>query len=188
MSRSATVVLAYLMKNHHWPYEAALSFLRWKRSIVNPNEGFAAQLKQFERMLGIVPKGLHQVIKDHMLQQNPRLANSMVVASNSVQNTGGVELQQMTASSPINQQEGQYGQQKRTGLQIPEPVSSYPTPEPSPRVSSVSPNKLGMGQGRPPSQVPRTPSTKALPLYERSPNKTLVQPAQPLRSQQRTQH
>lgn len=37
MSRSATVVLAYLMRNLQWPYEAALSFLRWKRSIVNPN-------------------------------------------------------------------------------------------------------------------------------------------------------
>jgi protein-tyrosine phosphatase len=37
MSRSATVVIAYLMKSHMWPYDSALAFLRWKRAIVNPN-------------------------------------------------------------------------------------------------------------------------------------------------------
>lgn len=55
VSRSASIVLAYIMKTHKWPYETALRFLRHKRSIVNPNEGFAVQLREFEKRLGLEP-------------------------------------------------------------------------------------------------------------------------------------
>ena len=56
MSRSTTIVIAYLMKLYRWGYDATLHFVKFKRVIANPNEGFANQLRGYESALGIVPK------------------------------------------------------------------------------------------------------------------------------------
>lgn len=48
ISRSATVILSFLMAFHGMPLETALVFLRSKRSIVNPNTGFLKFLKKME--------------------------------------------------------------------------------------------------------------------------------------------
>jgi hypothetical protein len=50
VSRSATIVLGYLMAKRNMTFESALSHLRAVRPWVNPNEGFAAQLREFERL------------------------------------------------------------------------------------------------------------------------------------------
>ncbi len=50
-SRSATIVIAYLMWKKNMEYEKALYFVQKKRSIVEPNEGFKQQLKLFEKEL-----------------------------------------------------------------------------------------------------------------------------------------
>ncbi|XP_024315620.1 dual specificity protein phosphatase 1B isoform X1 [Brachypodium distachyon] len=50
-SRSVTVVLAYLMKKHQVSLESALSLVRSKRPQASPNEGFMAQLVNFEKSL-----------------------------------------------------------------------------------------------------------------------------------------
>lgn len=49
MSRSATVVLAYLMSRYKWSLDKSINFLRKKRPIVNPNQGFMKFLKEFEK-------------------------------------------------------------------------------------------------------------------------------------------
>jgi protein-tyrosine phosphatase len=48
-SRSGTVVVAYVMALHGQGYEDALSAVKKKRNIVQPNDSFAAQLRKFER-------------------------------------------------------------------------------------------------------------------------------------------
>jgi len=40
VSRSATVVIAYLMKYFHMTHREAYNFVKKKRSVINPNEGF----------------------------------------------------------------------------------------------------------------------------------------------------
>eukprot|EP00004_Rigifila_ramosa_P015716 TRINITY_DN3668_c0_g1_i1.p1 TRINITY_DN3668_c0_g1~~TRINITY_DN3668_c0_g1_i1.p1 ORF type:complete len:165 (+),score=29.29 TRINITY_DN3668_c0_g1_i1:2-496(+) len=45
MSRSASVVLAYLIREKQMPYDDALQFLRQKRPVVQPNVGFERQLR-----------------------------------------------------------------------------------------------------------------------------------------------
>ena len=50
-SRSATIVIAYLMWSKKMPYKEALEFVKKKRSIVWPNFGFKDQLELFEKEL-----------------------------------------------------------------------------------------------------------------------------------------
>jgi protein-tyrosine phosphatase len=53
VSRSATVVVAYLMKRSHIRFEQALAFVQEQRPAANPNPNFRRQLVDFERYLGI---------------------------------------------------------------------------------------------------------------------------------------
>ncbi len=45
MSRSPTLVIAYLMIENGWHYEEALVYVKKKRLIIAPNDGFIRQLK-----------------------------------------------------------------------------------------------------------------------------------------------
>ena len=51
VSRSATIVLAYLMKYHHNTLKDAFNFLIEKRPQIWPNEGFLLQLLRYETEL-----------------------------------------------------------------------------------------------------------------------------------------
>jgi protein-tyrosine phosphatase len=51
VSRSATVMIAYLMTKNQWNYDDALAFLRTKRKWVRPNPGFEKQLRDYEARL-----------------------------------------------------------------------------------------------------------------------------------------
>ena len=48
MSRSASLVIAYLMIENRWSYEETYNFVKNKRPIVDPNIGFVKQLKGLE--------------------------------------------------------------------------------------------------------------------------------------------
>ena len=51
VSRSATIVIAYLMWKTHASYLETLDFVKNRRNIINPNNGFLQQLYIFEKML-----------------------------------------------------------------------------------------------------------------------------------------
>lgn len=51
VSRSATIVIAFLMKVKKMTLNEAYTFLKEKRSRVKPNQGFWAQLEQYEKEL-----------------------------------------------------------------------------------------------------------------------------------------
>lgn len=51
ISRSATVVIAYLMKYKRMTLDNAYEFLQMRRSWIQPNAGFEYQLKKYERYL-----------------------------------------------------------------------------------------------------------------------------------------
>jgi protein-tyrosine phosphatase len=44
VSRSATIVIAYLMKEHGLSFNSAIKFVKSKRPQINPNDGFRKQL------------------------------------------------------------------------------------------------------------------------------------------------
>ena len=49
-SRSATVIVAYLMQKHGYSADRALSKVKAKRELIQPHESFLAQLKLYENM------------------------------------------------------------------------------------------------------------------------------------------
>jgi len=48
ISRSATIVIAYIMWKNKWDYDKAFDFVKSKRSIISPNPGFRDQLKLYQ--------------------------------------------------------------------------------------------------------------------------------------------
>ncbi|CAF4902436.1 dual specificity protein phosphatase MPK-4-like [Pieris rapae] len=50
VSRSATLVIAYIMQKYGLRYEQAFNFVRQRRRFINPNPGFVNQLKQYQRI------------------------------------------------------------------------------------------------------------------------------------------
>jgi protein-tyrosine phosphatase len=48
MSRSASIIISYLMKSKNWKYDEAYSYVKQKRSLINPNSGFVTKLKLYE--------------------------------------------------------------------------------------------------------------------------------------------
>ncbi|XP_076903340.1 dual specificity protein phosphatase 1-like [Bidens hawaiensis] len=50
-SRSATIVVAYLMKTHGMSSSKALKLVKSKRGVVAPNAGFVLQLQSYEKSL-----------------------------------------------------------------------------------------------------------------------------------------
>jgi protein-tyrosine phosphatase len=53
ISRSATVIIAYLMKRFKWSYGMARDYLRECRPSIYPNSGFVRQLKEWGREIGV---------------------------------------------------------------------------------------------------------------------------------------
>ncbi|KAM3912899.1 protein phosphatase Slingshot homolog 3 [Leptodactylus fuscus] len=52
VSRSASTVIAYAMKEYEWSLEDALKHVKERRSIVQPNSGFLRQLQTYQGILG----------------------------------------------------------------------------------------------------------------------------------------
>ena len=51
ISRSATIVIAYLMWKTHSNYEIVYDFVKKRRDNIDPNHGFVLQLKKFDLLL-----------------------------------------------------------------------------------------------------------------------------------------
>ena len=49
ISRSAAIVIAYLIKYYGFNFNSALKFIKKQRERINPNAGFIEQLKQYEK-------------------------------------------------------------------------------------------------------------------------------------------
>ncbi|CAJ1058523.1 protein phosphatase Slingshot homolog 3 isoform X1 [Xyrichtys novacula] len=51
VSRSASTVIAYAMKQERWPLDVALNYVKDRRSVIKPNEGFMKQLQTYNGIL-----------------------------------------------------------------------------------------------------------------------------------------
>lgn len=60
VSRSATIVISYLMQKHTMSMNQAIDHVRLQRWFINPNPGFKNQMKRFERELLAQPGGAEE--------------------------------------------------------------------------------------------------------------------------------
>lgn len=51
VSRSASIVIAYLMWKYNLTYRDAYKFVKSQRDIISPNPGFISQLKEYRKIL-----------------------------------------------------------------------------------------------------------------------------------------
>lgn len=50
VSRSATLVIAYIMEKYKLTYDQAVVYVRQRRRFINPNPGFVSQLREYQRL------------------------------------------------------------------------------------------------------------------------------------------
>ena len=80
VSRSASVVLAYLMKEFNWNYEQAFQFTKQKRNCINPNDGFKQQLATYESILN-AHRAKYNLFELHASTETVSSSNSNLQAS-----------------------------------------------------------------------------------------------------------
>jgi protein-tyrosine phosphatase len=64
ISRSATIVISYLMKHYGMSLSEALRYCREKRCIVCPNQGFLQQLQKYDRILYNSRQSLEDILEE----------------------------------------------------------------------------------------------------------------------------
>jgi len=67
MSRSVTVVSAYLMQTMQMMAVPVLKMVKSKRTVANPNAGFLVQLIKYQKVLGLVPSKVKKVDAKHTI-------------------------------------------------------------------------------------------------------------------------
>jgi protein-tyrosine phosphatase len=50
-SRSASIVIAYIMQLNNWQFSKAFEYVYEKRDVIDPNFGFCAQLINYEKQI-----------------------------------------------------------------------------------------------------------------------------------------
>ncbi|KAG8455701.1 hypothetical protein GDO86_001769 [Hymenochirus boettgeri] len=65
ISRSASTVIAYAMKEYGWNMEKAYNFVKQKRSVTRPNAGFMRQLLEYEGILDASKQRHNRLWRQH---------------------------------------------------------------------------------------------------------------------------
>ena len=81
VSRSATIVIAYLMYKNKWNVQDAITFVRSKRPIINPNYGFVAQLYQLQDKLHTLDENFNQYTCNFQNKSHAELVKEVVELS-----------------------------------------------------------------------------------------------------------
>ncbi len=66
ISRSATLMAAYLMWKNRWTAEKALDYIRARRNQIRPNDGFLEQLRMFEGLLAKIVPPQHEELTENV--------------------------------------------------------------------------------------------------------------------------
>uniref|UniRef100_A0A6Q2YYT8 Protein phosphatase Slingshot homolog 1 n=1 Tax=Esox lucius TaxID=8010 RepID=A0A6Q2YYT8_ESOLU len=77
VSRSASTVIAYAMKEYGWSLEKAYNFVKQKRSIARPNDGFMRQLAEYEGILDASKQRHNKLWRPEGGEDNPDEASVM---------------------------------------------------------------------------------------------------------------
>lgn len=105
ISRSATIVIAYLMYKNKWGLEDAVSFVRTKRYFINPNYGFLCQLYNLQDTLCHLDERYDEYMKNfqnktqaQLKEELDRYANNSIIL-NLIPTPSGYDEPNYTTSS-----------------------------------------------------------------------------------------
>lgn len=84
VSRSTTIVLAYLIYKNKWSVQDALSFVRSKRPIVNPNYGFIVQLYNLQDKLHTLDENFTQYCSNFKNKTNNELTQEVTTTTSNI--------------------------------------------------------------------------------------------------------
>ena len=73
VSRSASCIIAYLMKSKQMNFKDAYSFCKEKRTIISPNPGFTMQLYEYQMKLGIKDSKQNRLFVRDLLENTNQL-------------------------------------------------------------------------------------------------------------------
>uniref|UniRef100_A0AAY5L023 protein-serine/threonine phosphatase n=1 Tax=Esox lucius TaxID=8010 RepID=A0AAY5L023_ESOLU len=82
VSRSASTVVAYVMKHAHWPLEVALAYVKDRRPIVQPNDGFMKQLQTYSGILN-ASQQRHSALWRRKSREQRKIERQLSAASHS---------------------------------------------------------------------------------------------------------
>ena len=82
VSRSVSIVIAYLIYLYKWTYDEAFDFIQSKRSIANPNIGFYLQLKTFHKRLTLEDDHLEIYAVSHFSPKQHELIVCRLIYNN----------------------------------------------------------------------------------------------------------
>jgi dual specificity phosphatase 12 len=71
VSRSTTMMAAYLMWKHRWSRDQTLDYIRARRSIIQPNDGFLEQLALFEGVLAKIVAAEQEQLNSQVQESQP---------------------------------------------------------------------------------------------------------------------
>jgi protein-tyrosine phosphatase len=77
VSRSTTIVIAYLMYKNKWNVKEAIDFVRTKRYFINPNHGFICQLHKLQQDLHTLDENYIQLCSNFHNKNNTELAQEI---------------------------------------------------------------------------------------------------------------
>lgn len=138
ISRSASFVMGYLMKKNDLTWDEALSFLQMSRPIVQPNESFLQQLKQYhpERVMGqdgpnqrledVVAGPQRSAARDNSAEptvKRPRVENVLVAPATQEQQQTNRDDAGNVTSSNSDEGDGDTEQLPSSSLTLPTIVS-----------------------------------------------------------------
>ncbi|XP_075070189.1 protein phosphatase Slingshot homolog 1 [Mixophyes fleayi] len=72
VSRSASTVIAYAMKEYGWSMEKAYNYVKQKRSVARPNAGFKRQLSEYEGILDASKQRHNKLWRQHVERGIPQ--------------------------------------------------------------------------------------------------------------------
>lgn len=81
VSRSTTIVVAYLMYKNKWGVQDAVSFVRSKRPFVNPNYGFISQLYNLQDKLYNLDENFNEYCSEFENKTSSQLAQEVSTTS-----------------------------------------------------------------------------------------------------------
>jgi dual specificity MAP kinase phosphatase len=103
ISRSAAIVIAYLMQFHSWTYDHCYAHVKSKRKIIAPNINFVGQLMRFETTLVIKPKGQQFDEQEEMITDETDCAQSSNQTKSAL--SAEVKVKPVTLLSPVVEDE-----------------------------------------------------------------------------------